>query len=193
MNEHEAINYLDIASLSESQEAIEHKIFQLKQELISSCHVPQLIVAKQKKLRQLISISEILNISIEKLEADFEIEDLETNSILDSFNLYHKNRAIILREILANDNLNFLISCSDLLLINLKKWVEKWPLIQSNPAEEIKLSKELESVEMYRLIKELNEKNKLVFSDLDLINETSTIKIEIERLNLIASYFSTIQ
>jgi hypothetical protein len=58
---------------------------------------------------------------------------------------------------------------------------------------EIKLSKELESVEMYRLIKELNENNKLVFSDLDLINETRSIKIEIERLNLIASYFSTIQ
>lgn len=193
MNEHEAINYLGITSLSESQEAIEHKIFQLKQELISSCHVPQLIVAKQKKLRQLISISEILNISIEKLEADFEIENQETNSILDSFNLYHKNRAFILREILANDNLYFLISCSDLLLINLKKWAEKWPLIQSNPADEIKLSKELESVEMYRLIKELNENNKLVFSDLDLINETRSIKIEIERLNLIASYFKTNQ
>jgi hypothetical protein len=191
MNINEALKILGVDSISESEEALENKLFEIKQEIIANCHVPQLIVAKQKKLRQLITISEILNFNIQKRETNFEIEELETDSILDSFNLYHKNRTLIMREILALESLNILIFCTDLLLENLKNWAEKWPILQANQMIEIKLSKELESVEMYRLIEELNENKKLFFNDLKTINLPNPLFIEIQRLNLIATYFAT--
>jgi hypothetical protein len=191
MNINEALKILGVDSISESEEALENKLFEIKQEIIANCHVPQLIVAKQKKLRQLITISEILNFNIQKRETNFEIEELETDSILDSFNLYHKNRALIMREILALESLNVLIFCTDLLLENLKNWAEKWPILQANQMTEIKLSKELESVEMYRLIEELNENKKLFFNDLKTVNLPNPLFIEIQRLNLIATYFAT--
>jgi hypothetical protein len=183
MNQHEALKFLGVHSISESEEAIENKLFEIKQEITANCHVPQLIVAKQKKLKQISSISEIFNIQIPKEESNFQLEKLETDSMLDSFNLYHKNRSQILQKIFSSNDIHFIIYCSDLLLLNLKIWAEKWPKLDTHSKEEVKLSKELESVEMYRLIKEMNEKGIVFFNELEKTNISESLKIEIGRLN----------
>ena len=183
MNQIEALTFLGIDSILESEEAIESKIFEIKQEIIASCHVPKLIVAKQNKLKRLVSICETLKFEVEKKIENFEIDQSNSESIIDSFNLYHKNRAMILQKIASNTDLNFLIYCSDLLLQNLNTWAKKWPKLETDPSDDVKLSKELESVEMLQLIKELNKKNILFFNDLNESNLPSRLIIEIKRLN----------
>jgi hypothetical protein len=189
MNENEALKFLGVHSISESEEAIENKLFEIKQEITANCHVPQLIVAKQKKLKQLSSISEILNFQIPRYERNFQLEKLETNSILDAFNLYHKNRSQILQKIFSSNDIHFIIYCSDLLLLNLKIWAEKWPKLYTKSNEKVKLSKELESIEMYRFIKELNEKGIVNFEQLTGVVIQNYLKVEVIRLRLISEYF----
>jgi hypothetical protein len=186
MNQIEALKFLGIDSILECEEAIENKIFEIKQEIISNCHVPQLILAKQKKLKHLVSICETLIINFKKENEKFEIEPLNSESMLDSFNLYHKNRALILQKIASNSELHVLIFCSDLLLQNLRTWAQKWPKLEIEMKDYVKLSKELESVEMLRLIKNLNEHNVFNFNDLNSENTQKDLMIEIQRLNQIA-------
>ena len=189
MNQIEALKFLGIDSILECEEAIENKIFEIKQEIISNCHVPQLILAKQKKLKHLVSICETLIINFKKENEKFEIEPLNSESMLDSFNLYHKNRALILQKIASNSELHVLIFCSDLLLQNLRTWAQKWPKLEIEMKDYVKLSKELESVEMLRLIKELNRNNILFFNDIESNNIPKNFIIEIIRLNQITTFF----
>jgi hypothetical protein len=189
MNQIEALKFLGIDSILDAEEAIENKIFEIKKEIIASCHVPQLILAKQKKLNQLVSICEALNFKLEMKNDIFEIEPLNSESILDTFHLYHKNRTLILNKTASNLDINFLIFCCDLLLHNLKNWSRKWPYLDSKLRNDVKLSKELDSVEMLRLIKEVNESNVLFFNDLKSNNTPQLLMIEINRLNQIALFF----
>jgi hypothetical protein len=189
MNQNEALKFLGISSIDECQDAIETRIFEIKQNIIANCHVPQLILAKKKKLKQILLISESLNYEMDEFWNNFEIENCETDSILDSFNVYHKNRALILKKIVSSNNLNFLFYCSDLLQINLKNWCEKWPKLETDQSEEVKLSRELDSVEMFRLLKELSGNNELIFSTLKSDNLPMSLLMEIQRLNLIAKFY----
>ena len=109
--------------------------------------------------------------------------------MIDTFNLYHKNRAQILQKMASNSELNFLISCCDLLVQNLKNWAEKWPKLETDGKNEVKLSKELESVEMLRLIKEVNDYNILNFNDLNSENTSKDLLFEIQRLNELTTFF----
>ncbi|MFM7681150.1 MAG: hypothetical protein ACKO7P_00170 [Bacteroidota bacterium] len=192
MNQIEALKFLGIDSLAEAEESIENKIFAIKQEIISSCHVPQLIIAKQKKLKQLISICESLKFNLKTEFDNYQIEPLNSESILESFNQYHKNRALILRKIASNSELNFLIYCCELLLQNLKVWSKKWPNLDSELRKDVKLSKELDSVEMLRLIVEMSSHNIFNFNDLNSVNTQNDLMIDIQRLNELARYFDTI-
>ena len=189
MNTNEALKIIGVDSISESEEALENKIFEIKQEIFANCHVPQLILAKQKKLKQLVTICETLNFKLETEIDKFEIELLNSESMIDTFNLYHKNRAQILQKMASNSELNFLISCCDLLVQNLKNWAEKWPKLETDGKNEVKLSKELESVEMLRLIKEVNGYTILNFNDLNSENTPKDLLFEIQRLNELRSFF----
>ncbi len=189
MNTNEALKIIGVDSISESEEALENKIFEIKQEIFANSHVPQLILAKQKKLKQLVTICETLNFKLETEIDKFEIELLNSESMIDTFNLYHKNRAQILQKMASNSELNFLISCCDLLVQNLKNWAEKWPKLETDEKNEVKLSKELESVEMLRMIKEVSSYNIINFNDLNSGNTPKDLMIEIQRLNELRSFF----
>ena len=189
MNTNEALKIIGVDSISESEEALENKIFEIKQEIFANSHVPQLILAKQKKLKQLVTICETLNFKLETEIDKFEIELLNSESMIDTFNLYHKNRAQILQKMASNSELNFLISCCDLLVQNLKNWAKKWPKLETDAKNEVKLSKELESVEMLRLIKEVSSYNILNFNDLNSGNTPKDLMIEIQRLNELTTFF----
>ena len=189
MNTNEALKIIGVDSISESEEALENKIFEIKQEIFANSHVPQLILARQKKLKQLVTICETLNFKLETEIDKFEIELLNSESMIDTFNLYHKNRAQILQKMASNSELNFLISCCDLLVQNLKNWAKKWPKLETDAKNEVKLSKELESVEMLRLIKEVNDYNILNFNDLNSENTPKDLLFEIQRLNELTSFF----
>ena len=193
MNQIEALKFLGIDSILDAEEAIENKIFEIKKEIIASCHVPQLILAKQKKLKQLVSICEICHIQLETEFEKFELEHLDSESILDTFNLYHKNRSQIFQKIASNSDLNLIVYTCDLLYQNLRNWAIKWPKLESVVYVDVKLSKELESVEMFRIIKNLNERNVFDFNDLKFENIPTDLFIEIQRLNELTSYFDSIE
>jgi hypothetical protein len=72
---------------------------------------------------------------------------------------------------------------------NLKNWAKKWPKLETDGKNEVKLSKELESVEMLRLIKEVNSYNILNFNDLKSENTPKDLMIEIQRLNDLTTFF----
>ena len=76
------------------------------------------------------------------------------------------------------------------LLENLKAWSKLWPKIAILEDENILLSKELESMEFYQVLKELNKSNIIYFSDLNSIQLPPDLSNEIKRLNLINAYFS---
>lgn len=189
MNQIEALKILGIDLISESEEVIENKIFELKHEIIASCHVPQLILTKQKKLKQIVTICETLNLILEKEIEKFEIERLNSLSIIDSFNLYHRNRAHILREILTSNKLHSLTFYCDLLMENMKMWSQKWPKLDTHYILDMKLSKELESVEMFRVIKNLNDNNIIYFNDINSENIPMNLLTEIHRLNKLSVFF----
>jgi hypothetical protein len=193
MNQIEALKFLGIDSVLDAEEAIENKIFEIKNEIIASCHVPKLILAKQKKLKQLVSICEILHIHLEINFEKFELEHLDSESILETFNYFHKNRAFLLQKITSNSDLNLIVYTCDLLYQNLRNWAYKWPILESDVNVDVKLSKELESVEMLRMIKNLNERNVFNFNDLKSKNTPNDLMIEIQRLNELARYFDTIE
>lgn len=188
MTQNDALSLLGIIDISNAVNAIEEDIFDLKQEILRFSHVPQLIVSRQKKMNQISSICKTLNVHFDQKFLEFEIDTIDSELILDSFNLYHKNRAQISREILSSNNLDFIIYCSELMLRNLKTWAKKWPKLESTSIEEMKLSKELESVEMYRFIKNLNENNLFNFNELNSVNTPKELIIEIQRLNQIATF-----
>lgn len=189
MNNIEALKFLGIDSILDAEEAIENKIFEIKQEIIASCHVPQLILAKQKKLKQLVSICEFLHIDLETKFEKFELEHLDSESILETFNHFHKNRSLIFQKIASSSNLNFLVYCGNMLLQNLKNWCQKWPKLESVVNVDVKLSKELDSVEMLRMIKNITEHNILHFNDLNSENIPTDLLVEIQRLNELKSFF----
>lgn len=189
MNQTEALKFLGIDSILEAEESIEYKIFEIKREINASGHVPQLIVAKQKKLKQLISICESLKINLKTEFDNYLIEPLNSESILETFNLYHKNRALILQKIASNSDIYFLIYCCDLMLHNLKNWSRKWPNLDSELRNDVKLSKELDSVEMLRFIKDVNNHKIFDFNDLNIESIQNELMIEIKRLNQIALFF----
>lgn len=193
MNQTEALKFLGVDSILESEEALENKIFEIKREINASSHVPQLIVAKQKKLKQLVSICESLKIYLKTEFDKYLIEPLNSESILETFNVYHKNRAVILQKTASKLDVNYLIYCCNLLLHNLKNWSRKWPNLDPELRNDVKLSKELDSVEMLRIIKNLNELNVFNFNDLKSKNTPIDLVIEIQRLNELARYFDNIE
>jgi hypothetical protein len=78
----------------------------------------------------------------------------------------------------------------NLLLENLKVWSKLWPKTPILEDEKIVLSKELESMEFYQVLKELKQVNVLNFKDLYFAQLPESLNHEIKRLNLISKYFS---
>ena len=78
----------------------------------------------------------------------------------------------------------------NLLLEYVKDWSNLWPKLTFLSDDKILLSKELEAMEFYQVLKELKQANVLYFKDLNSVQLPESLNHEIQRLNLISSYFS---
>jgi hypothetical protein len=79
--------------------------------------------------------------------------------------------------------------CIDHLILNLKMYCSLWPEFNSENEEKVLLSKELDSMEMLTLLKELESQNICAFSDLDKHQLPRQLIIEIQRLNAVRKQF----
>jgi aryl carrier-like protein len=188
MTQNEALNLLGINDASNSVEAIEMRLFELKKEIIAFCHVPQLLVSKQKKLKQLMLISETLKCASNECSETIVLNSNETEFILESFNAYHCNRSFVLQKIAVSDNCKFIMSGIDSLVENIRIWSEKWSNMNLKIDLEAKLSTELDSIQMLQIIKSLKNQNIQKFQDLREKQLPHNILLEIKRLNLIHQY-----
>jgi len=186
----EASIFLRVEEFETFEEALEFQLFELKQQLISKPCVPQLLQARLSKLKQLKEACLVLEIEIESTDLELKINTLDSSNLIDSFNLYQKNKNLILAQLSCNLTFDLLEMAIHFLLENLKAWSKLWPKIAILEDENILLSKELESMEFYQVLKELNKSNIIYFSDLNSIQLPPNLSNEIKRLNLINAYFS---
>ncbi len=186
----EASIFLRIEDFESCEDALEFQLFELKQQLISKPCVPQLLQARFSKLNQLKEATLVLEIKTESVNLDLEINELDSSNLIDSFNSCQKNKNLILARLSSKLTFDLLEVSINLMLENLKNWSKLWPIITILENEKILLSKELESMEFYQVLKELKRTNVLNFKDLDFTKLPNNLNHEIKRLNLISNYFS---
>lgn len=190
MTKQEASIFLRIEDFESREEALEFQLFELKQQLISKPCIPQLLQARLSKLKQLKEACRVLEFEIESVNLELEINELDSLNLIDCFNSYQKNKNLILARLSYNLTLDLMEVSINLLLENLKEWSNLWPKIAILENEKILLSKELESMGFYQVLKDLKQANVLNFKDLDFAQLPENFKHEIKRLNLIREYFS---
>ena len=190
MTKQEASIFLGIEDFESCEEALEFQLFDLKQQLISKPCIPQLLKARLTKLKQLKEACRALEFEIESTTIELKINKLEFSSLTDCFNSFLKNKNIILTRLSSNLTIDLMEISINLLIENLKVWSKLWPKITISEDEKIVLSKELESMEFYQVLKELKQVNVLNFKDLDFTQLPESLNHEIKRLNLISEYFS---
>ena len=186
----EAETLLRLDEFDSAEEALEQQLFDLHQQLISKPIIPQLLQARKTKLNQLKEICSVLSIEIEQNFNLFRINELDSINLIQSFNDYQKNKSLILSQLARDLTIQTLDAAIDSLLLNLKNWSNLWPKLEISNDEKILLSKELESMEFYQVLKELKQANVLNFKDLGFNQLPTDLKNEIKRLNLISAYFS---
>ena len=189
MTKHEALNYLCISDFSEASDALEEALFSLRQQIISKGNLPQLLLVRKKKLKQLEQVALVLEIKKDTNTKNILINSLDLINLINCFNLFQKNKAQILQQISYDLNFENLENCIDNLMLNLKMYASVWPEFTSEKEEEVLLSKELDSMEMLIILKELQTKNVLNFSDLKLEILPTSLVLEIKRLNLLKKQF----
>lgn len=189
MTKHEALNYLGISDFSEASDALEEALFSLRQQIISKGNLPQLLLVRKKKLKQLEQVALVLEIKKYTNTKNILINSLDLINLINCFNLFQKNKAQILQQISFDLNFENLENCIDNLMLNLKMYASVWPEFTSDKEEEVLLSKELDSMEMLIILKELQTKNVFNFSDLKLEILPTSLVLEIKRLNLLKKQF----
>ena len=186
----EAETLLRLDEFDSAEEALEQQLFDLHQQLISKPIIPQLLQVRKVKLQQLREICHILSIETNQEFNSFKINELDSINLIQSFNDYQKNKSLILSQLARDLTIQTLDAALDALLLNLKNWSKLWPKLEIKSDEKILLSKELESMEFYQVLKEMSLVNVLNFNDLILTTVPDKLNTEIKRLNLISVYFS---
>lgn len=189
MTPNEALNYLGISHFDEANDAIEESLFSLRQQIIAKGNLPQLLDARKKKLNQLKQIKSALNFFNTIEFKNFKINDLKSFNLIDCFNIYEKNKAIIFKQISSELSIENLENCIDNLNLNIKMYCFCWPQIDRKKDEQVLLSNELESMEMLAILKNLESENICTFSDLSTIVLSEPLATEIKRLNLLKESF----
>jgi len=139
----EASIFIGIEDFETCEEALEFRLFELKQQLISKPCIPQLLQARLSKLKQLKEACRALEFEIESTIIELKINELNIYSLTDCFNSFQKNKNFILAQLSANLTIDLMEISINLLLENLKGWSKLWPKIPISEDEKIVLSKEL--------------------------------------------------
>ncbi len=190
MTQNEALSFLGIDEISMSKDAIEAALFDLKNQLFSSSHLPQLLDAKRNKLLKLKEVAEVLNLLFSQQLSDIQIQNNDSPAIMESFEIYQKNESIIKQKIILSNDINVLLTCIDLLLENLKTWCFKWSKINFEQVLDVKISIALDDMEMLQCIKELNQKEIIFFDQLNESILQNKLKIEISRLIQLSNFLN---
>ena len=190
MTQNEALSFLGIDEISMSKDAIEAALFDLKNQLFSSSHLPQLLDAKRNKLLKLKEVAEVLNLLFSQQLSDIQIQNNDSPAIMESFEIYQKNESIIKQKIILSNDINVLLTCIDLLLENLKTWCFKWSKINFEQVSDVKISIALDNMEMLQCIKELNQKEIIFFDQLNESILQNKLKIEISRLIQLSNFLN---
>jgi hypothetical protein len=190
MTQNEALSFLGIDEISMSKDAIEAALFDLKNQLFSSSHLPQLLDAKRNKLLKLKEVAEVLNLLFSQQLSDIQIQNNDSPAIMESFEIYQKNESIIKQKIILSNDINVLLTCIDSLLENLKMWCYKWSKIKFVQISDVKISIALDNMEMLQCIKELNQKEIIFFDQLNESILQNKLKIEISRLIQLSNFLN---
>lgn len=189
MTPSEAEIILQLNSFDNLEDAVENQLFEIRQQLINKVVIPQLLKARKQKLIQLKTASEVSGFEFKKSSNSLVLKPLKELTLIDTFNTFQENKTKILQQLSGELSFENIENCIDLLSDNLRNWCELWSVIEVKNATEVLLSKELESMRFYEILKSLQLKNINNFDALVGEEIPLELQIEIVRLNEINKLF----
>lgn len=190
MTPSEAEIILQLNSFDNLEDAVENQLFEIRQLLISKVVLPQLLKARKQKLIQLKTAAEVVGFEFKNSSNSLVLKPLKELTLIDTFNIFQENKTKILQQLSTELSFENIENCIDLFSENLRNWCHLWPIIEVGNANEILLSKELESMRFYEILKELQKLGVQYFESLTPTLLPQDLKVEIARLNSIKLLFT---
>jgi hypothetical protein len=189
MTPSEAEIILQLNSFDNLEDAVENQLFEIRQQLISKVVLPQLLKARKQKLIQLKTAAEVSGFEFKNSSNSLVLKSLKELTLIDTFNIFQENKTKILQQLSTELSFENIENCIDLFSENLRNWCHLWPIIEVGNANEILLSRELESMRFYEILKSLQQKNIDNFDALVGEEIPLELQLEIARLNEINKLF----
>lgn len=184
MTVNEALNILHADEYDDVEEALSWQLFEWKKKLKQKHHVPKVIENQIAKLKSIQQAAQVLQLE-ESPSMEIPETPFQGTTLLDIFNAYQHHRGVLMHIIFTCDHIDTLVRCSERLIVNLKQFAQFW---MSITLEEIPvlLSSEMDTMQFYETLKELDNKGIRDFNQLNNLALESTFKHEILRLQKIA-------
>lgn len=185
----EAEIILQLNSFDNLEDAVENQLFEIRQQLINKVVLPQLLKARKQKLIQLKTAAEVSGFEFKNSSNSLVLKPLKELTLIDTFNTFQENKTKISQQLSTELSFENIENCIDLLSENLRNWCELWSEIEPIKDSEILLSKELDSMRFYEILKSLQLKNIVNFDALVGEEIPFELQLEIARLNEINKLF----
>ena len=190
MTPSEAEIILQLNSFDNLEDAVENQLFEIRQQLINKVVLPQLLKARKQKLIQLKTAAEVVGFEFLTHSNSLVLKSLKELTLIDTFNTFQENKTKILQQLSGELSFENIENCIDLLSDNLKNWCELWSVIEVENTTEVLLSKELESMRFYEILKELQKLGVQNFESLTPTLLPQDFIVEITRLNSVKLLFT---
>jgi len=160
---------LDLNQFETPLEAYENQLFKLRNYIFLNPVVPKVLYAKLKKNDQLKEAIQHFMSPVNQFSS-FTLNPLQGEHLFDKFIIYEENKSLIKRNLsvfLSSKNIDFGIHQ---LILNLLMWTEEIKDIDTENAADIPVTKELDVLKMYQMLKEIKENSSTVMSS-ELLSE----------------------
>lgn len=183
MNQAEALNYFTKEEIYDLRESYEEKLFPFKQYFIQKIPITKTFLAKLRKLKLLNDAFVVLGGVLKESKTNIELPILSSD-VKELFNQFNKTRSQIkirIQHSVNGNHLHFLV----LDYLNLmRNYVNVWNSVVVVDTKDIKVSVELDSMEMLKAIDLFNSKGFSTIKDIIHLDESDLLIQEAKRLYL---------
>ncbi len=160
---------LDLNQFESPLEAYENQLFKLRNYVFLNPVIPKVLYAKLKKNEQLKEA--ILHfLTPDNRFSSFTLNPLQGDHLFDKYIIYEENKSLIKRNLsvfLSAKNIDFGIHQ---LILNLLMWIQEIKNIDTRNATVVSVTKELDVLKMYQMLKEIKENTSAVMNS-ELLSE----------------------
>ena len=183
MDRIEALNYFSKEEIDDLKDSYEEKLFSFKQYFIHKPPITKTYQAKLKKLKLLNDAFVTLGGKVEKLESTIVLPILSSD-VKELFNQFNQTRSQIKIQIQDSVNGIQLHSVIRDYLCLMRDYVKVWSDIDIDYSEDVKVSVELDAMEMLKAINSFNSKGFSTINDIIHLDDNDLLIQEAKRLYL---------